>query len=173
MMDVVLPDPDHMQRKMIKFVRARKQMNILKKYESELECRYDKAARDNLRKWRYNLRLRLCVSEGVRNAYYEYTRKLATEILQMIFSLGEFMGLPLNLQVIASGLEEYLAAQDMDDSEDDKNDSDDDINDSDDDINDSDDDINHSEDDINDLDDDMNNSGQSVEDSDENMENRS
>ena len=71
MLEVVLPDPDHMQRKMIKFVKARKQMNTLKKYESNLECHYDKAARDNLRKWRYNLRLRLCVSEGVHNANWQ------------------------------------------------------------------------------------------------------
>ena len=154
-MEVVLPDPDEMQHKLTKFVRACKQMNILKKFESELECRYNKAARDNLRKWRYNLRLRLCVSEGVRNAYYEYTRKLATEILEMIFSLEKFMGVPLNLRIIAMGLEEYLATQDMDG------------------MNDSGDDINDSENDMNDSDDDMNNSGESVEDSDENMEDRS
>ena len=53
--------------------------SLLKSFQS----RYDSAAKVNLRTYRYHLRLRLCTSEGVRNAFHEYATQMADRIETM------------------------------------------------------------------------------------------
>lgn len=45
--------------------------------------RYEKASRENHRSFRYSLRLRMAVTEGVRNMYYEYAANKADEITHL------------------------------------------------------------------------------------------
>ena len=49
----------------------------------EMAKRYDKASRENHRSFRYSLRLRMAVTEGVRNMYYEYAANKADEITNL------------------------------------------------------------------------------------------
>ena len=50
-----------------KFQKACEQVLVLNNMVKEPQIRYDRAARDNLRTYRYALRLRLCTVEGLRN----------------------------------------------------------------------------------------------------------
>ena len=65
------------------FQKACNQVHILNNFLRELQVRYDRASRDNLRTYRYALRLRLCTVEGLRNTLYEYASKKANEIEKM------------------------------------------------------------------------------------------
>ena len=65
------------------FQKACRQVLILNNFLRELQIRYDRASRDNLRTYRYALRLRLCTVEGLRNTMYEYAQKKANEIEKM------------------------------------------------------------------------------------------
>jgi len=66
-----------------KFQKACEQVLVLNNMLRELQIRYDRAARDNLRTYRYALRLRLCTVEGLRNTLYEYVTQKADDIEQM------------------------------------------------------------------------------------------
>ena len=46
----------------------------------ELEERYNRALENSRRSYRYILRLRICVLEGVRSAFYDYATKKADEL---------------------------------------------------------------------------------------------
>ncbi|CAG2184358.1 unnamed protein product [Mytilus edulis] len=48
--------------------------------ESEIVIRYDKAKRDDMKSFRYTLRLQLATTEGARNMFYEYAVKQATQV---------------------------------------------------------------------------------------------
>ena len=65
------------------FQKACKQVLLLNNFLKELQIRYDRASRDNLRTYRYALRLRLCTVEGLRNALYEYATQQASKIEKM------------------------------------------------------------------------------------------
>ena len=54
----------------------------------EMSKRYEKASRENHRSFRYSLRLRMAVTEGVRNMYYEYAATKADEITNLRGELG-------------------------------------------------------------------------------------
>ena len=66
-----------------KFQRACSQVVLLNTLVQELQTRYDRAVRDNLRTYRYALRLRLCTVEGIRNMYYEYATATADKIEEL------------------------------------------------------------------------------------------
>ena len=66
-----------------KFQKACEQVLVLNNMMKELQIRYDRAARDNLRTYRYALRLRLCAVEGLQNTLYDYVTQKADDIEQM------------------------------------------------------------------------------------------
>ena len=66
-----------------RFRRACEQVVLINNKLQDLQVRYDRARRDELRSFRYNIRLRMSGAEGVRNAYYEYARQKADKILYL------------------------------------------------------------------------------------------
>ena len=78
---------DHLQMQVLqmdsKFQKAFGQVLVLNNFLRQLQIRYDRAATDNLRTYRYALRLRLCTVEGLRNSLYEYATMKADEIEQL------------------------------------------------------------------------------------------
>lgn len=66
-----------------RFRRACEQVVLLNNKLHDLQVRYDRARRDELRSFRYNIRLRMSGVEGVRNAYYEYARQKADKVLYL------------------------------------------------------------------------------------------
>ena len=63
-----------------RFQRACRQIIMLNNRLTELNRRYGAARRENLRPFRYTLRLRLAVVEGMRNVYYDYAHQKADEM---------------------------------------------------------------------------------------------
>ncbi|KAK6178891.1 hypothetical protein SNE40_011376 [Patella caerulea] len=61
-----------------RFRRACEQVILLNNKLQDLQVRYDRAKRDELRPFRYNIRLRMSVAEGVRNAHQK-----ADEVLSL------------------------------------------------------------------------------------------
>lgn len=49
----------------------------------EMQSRYDRAKTENRRSFRYHIRLRLAVLEGVRNMYNDYAHEKANEIMTL------------------------------------------------------------------------------------------
>lgn len=49
----------------------------------DMQGRYDRAKQENRRSFRYHLRLRLAVLEGVRNMYNDYAHEKANEIMKL------------------------------------------------------------------------------------------
>ena len=78
---------DHLQMQVLqmdsKFQKACGQVLVLNNFLRQLQIRYYRAARDNLRTYRYALRLRLCTVEGLRNSLDEYATMKADEIEQL------------------------------------------------------------------------------------------
>ena len=64
----------------IKFRRSCDQVVLMNQTLSNLTHRYKKAKTDNRRSFRYPLRLRLAVVEGIRNMYYDYAKQKADEV---------------------------------------------------------------------------------------------
>ena len=62
-----------------KFQKACAQVLLLNNMVQDLQTRYDRAVKENMRQYRYTLRLRLCTVEGLRNMYYEYVWQGADE----------------------------------------------------------------------------------------------
>ena len=62
------------------FQKACNQVLVLNNFLRELQARYDRSSRDNLRTYRYALGLRLCTVEGIRNTIYEYATKQASKL---------------------------------------------------------------------------------------------
>lgn len=60
-----------------------RQIGVLDEYISGLNFRMKAARRDGNHCFRYTLRMRIGVSEGVRNMMYEYARSLAVNISDM------------------------------------------------------------------------------------------
>ena len=65
------------------FVRASEQFSLINKQYEQLKLRYDKAKEDRNSCFRYNLRLKLSVIEGVRGMYYEYLFVKADDITML------------------------------------------------------------------------------------------
>ena len=83
-------NPSHSQQQIIemdtKFRKAGSQIVLLNSLLKSFQSRYDRAAKDNLKTYRYHLRLRLCTSEGVRNAFYEYATQMADRIENLVLA---------------------------------------------------------------------------------------
>ncbi|KAK3612095.1 hypothetical protein CHS0354_031164 [Potamilus streckersoni] len=67
----------------IKFRKACDQIIILNKKMESVQKRYNRAKETNFRIFRYKLRLRLAIIEGVRNVYYEYANRKANDIVNI------------------------------------------------------------------------------------------
>ncbi|KAH3720143.1 hypothetical protein DPMN_063037 [Dreissena polymorpha] len=63
-----------------KFRKACTQIQILNNQLEDIKTRYKKAKTDGFHRFRYNLRLKLAVVEGVRNMYYEYAHAKAEQV---------------------------------------------------------------------------------------------
>ena len=66
-----------------KFQKACVQIHLLNKQLGEMKVRYCRAKEDNFKCFRYNLRLKLAVIEGVRNMYYDYTHIQAEVVAKL------------------------------------------------------------------------------------------
>ncbi|KAH3733494.1 uncharacterized protein LOC127850545 [Dreissena polymorpha] len=67
----------------IRFRKACNQINLLNKKMESIHKRYNCAKKKNHRVFRYKLRLRLAVVEGLRNMYYEYANKKASRVVEL------------------------------------------------------------------------------------------
>lgn len=66
-----------------RFKRACEQIVQLNYSLDALQQRYNKAKKDNHRSFRYSLRLRIAVVDGMRNMYYDYAHKKAETIAEL------------------------------------------------------------------------------------------
>lgn len=66
-----------------RFKRACEQIVQLNYSLDALQQRYNKAKRDNHRSFRYSLRLKIAVVDGMRNMYYDYAHKKAESIAEL------------------------------------------------------------------------------------------
>lgn len=66
-----------------RFKRACDQIVQLNYSLDALQQRYNKAKKDNHRSFRYSLRLRIAVVDGMRNMYYDYAHNKAENIAEL------------------------------------------------------------------------------------------
>ena len=66
-----------------RFKRACEQIVQLNYSLDSLQQRYNKAKKDNHRSFRYSLRLKIAVVDGMRNMYYDYAHKKAESIAEL------------------------------------------------------------------------------------------
>lgn len=66
-----------------RFRRACDQIVLLNQRLGEVQKRYKNARSTNNRSFRYNLRLKLAVIEGVRNMYYDYAYTKADQVADL------------------------------------------------------------------------------------------
>ena len=66
-----------------RFKRACEQIVQLNYKMSDLQSRYSRAKAENHRSFRYSLRLRLAVVEGLRNMYYDYAHNKAQTVADL------------------------------------------------------------------------------------------
>ena len=66
-----------------RFKRACEQIVQLNYSLDALQQRYNKAKKDNHRSFRYSLRLRIAVVDGMRNMYYDYAHKKAETVAEL------------------------------------------------------------------------------------------
>lgn len=72
-----------LQQTEIRFRKACSQINLLNRKMESIHKRYNCAKKNNHRVFRYKLRLRLAVVEGLRNMYYEYANKKASRVVEL------------------------------------------------------------------------------------------
>ena len=70
-----------------KFRKACIQIVLLNKQLEDFKDWYSKAKEDNFRSFRYNLRLKLAIIEGVRNMYYDYAYMKAEKVAALSHDL--------------------------------------------------------------------------------------
>ena len=81
----------------MKFQKACIQIVLLNKQLENFKGWYSKAKEDNLRSFRYNLRLKLAIIEGVRNMYYDYAYMKAEKVAALSNDLfGETGGIEMS-----------------------------------------------------------------------------
>ena len=66
-----------------RFKRACEQIVQLNYSLDALQQRYNKAKKDNHKSFRYSLRLRIAVVDGMRNMYYDYAHKKAETVAEL------------------------------------------------------------------------------------------
>lgn len=72
-----------LQQTEVRFKKACNQINLLNRKMESIHKRYNCAKKNNHRVFRYKLRLRLAVVEGLRNMYYEYANKKASRVVEL------------------------------------------------------------------------------------------
>lgn len=72
-----------LQQTEVRFRKACNQINLLNRKMESIHKRYNCAKKNNHRVFRYKLRLRLAVVEGLRNMYYEYANKKASRVVEL------------------------------------------------------------------------------------------
>ena len=72
-----------LHRAQTRFRKACIQLKLLNKQLTDMKYRYSRAKDDNFRCFRYNLRLKLAVIEGVRNMYYDYAYMKAEDVARL------------------------------------------------------------------------------------------
>jgi len=65
------------------FRRACRQILVLNRMVTDMQFRYDTALKQNARAFRYALRVRIAVLEGVRSMYFEYASMKADMIVEL------------------------------------------------------------------------------------------
>ncbi|KAH3747766.1 hypothetical protein DPMN_182196 [Dreissena polymorpha] len=65
------------------FRHACQQVTIISRHMEEATIRFHAADKAGDKNFRYHIRLRLSILDGVRNMYYEYAAKKATEIVEL------------------------------------------------------------------------------------------
>ena len=91
-----------LHRAQTRFRKACIQLKLLNKqlHVTDMKDRYRRAKDNNFRCFRYNLRLKLAVIEGVRNMYYDYAYMKAEDVARLRHDLfGE------NMEIVASDSE--------------------------------------------------------------------
>ena len=66
-----------------RFKKACEQIVQLNYSLDALQQRYNRAKKDNHRSFRYSLRLRIAVVDGMRNMYYDYAHKKAEAVAEL------------------------------------------------------------------------------------------
>ena len=66
-----------------KFRKSCKQIKMITRRLDLLQTKYDKARRDDMKSFRYTLRLQLATTEGTRNMFYEYAVRQAREVARL------------------------------------------------------------------------------------------
>ena len=66
-----------------KFRKTCEQIKLITRRLDLLQIRYDKAKRDDMKSFRYTLRLQLATTEGSRNMFYEYAVRQAREVARL------------------------------------------------------------------------------------------
>ena len=66
-----------------RFKRACEQIVQLHYSLEALQQRYNKAKKDNHKSFRYSLRLRIAVVDGMRNMYYDYAHKKVEVVVEL------------------------------------------------------------------------------------------
>ena len=85
------------RQKYITFRKACRQVVLMNNQVKEISTRYERVVRDNLRNYRYLLRLRLCTAEGLRNMYHEYSCRQAQKIADLEENLREIGVEPIHV----------------------------------------------------------------------------
>ncbi|WAR27880.1 hypothetical protein MAR_013584 [Mya arenaria] len=81
--DTVSEMKNELQQTEVRFRKACNQINLLNRKMESIHKRYNCAKKNNHRVFRYKLRLRLAVVEGLRNMYYEYANKKASRVVEL------------------------------------------------------------------------------------------
>ena len=81
--DVLTAKFSALHRAQTKFRKACIQLTLLNKQLADVKERYQQAKEDNFRCFRYNLRLKLAVIEGLRNMYYDYAYMKAKDVVKL------------------------------------------------------------------------------------------
>ena len=66
-----------------KLRKSCEQIKLISRRLDLLQLRYDRAMRDDLKSFRYSLRLQLAATEGSKNKYYEYAVRQATAVARL------------------------------------------------------------------------------------------
>lgn len=103
------------------FRTACQQIVQLNRRLDEMSIRYDRANREGRRTFRYSLRLKIAVIEGVRNMYYDYAANKADQItdLRALMRMGDTMVTRQTDDVSSLELAEVMSEVENSDSEND------------------------------------------------------
>ena len=78
----------------MKFRKVRIKLTLLNKHLTDVKMHYQQAKEDNSRRFRYNMRLKLAVIEGVRNMYYDYAYMKAEDVARLRY---DFFGATMEI----------------------------------------------------------------------------